>query len=433
MFFALFLLLLCGPVSRAAGQVDVHVANLTVMATGWPQTTAGLSPFTAAVTSVVCGPLDSTASTGTAIPCGGFLAPVSEGHLSVQMYAETVSLGDALRVRRAFGGWVEHDASAMLEALTVAASAVALKPLSSLLKVTGVYTVPCRSNDISEVLPVCASTRNCLTSIIVDDFGGSVSNFFCSYVPTPCEFYIAAETISSNQVMVNISSLPNTLELALFFTDQVRRSALHASRIQLYSDGQFVQLYASNEKMAYEKDIKAVPVCAVETALWMLSFIAIIPILFLLFSYLWCMGRHHAKKVERRAIVEDELRAQEMAESRGATAGQLRAQQVMAHNSGYPQDNATSQTPPHEQQEGMQGEYGQFSAAENFEYPQEYAAVQRQEGEGLYDGYYQQVYNGEDDAAVVDEYVEPSLVGAENDEGMQADENPSLGGHAAHS
>ncbi|EKF26646.1 hypothetical protein MOQ_009501 [Trypanosoma cruzi marinkellei] len=432
MLFALFLLLLCGSVSRAAGQVDVHVANLTVVATGWPQTTAELSSFTAAVTSVVCGPLETTTTTGTAIPCGGFLAPVTQGHLSVQMYAETVSLGDALRVRRAFEDWVETDASAMLEALTMAVSEVALKSLSLLLKITGVYTVPCRSSDISEVLPVCASTRNCLTSIIVDDLGGSVSNVFCSYVPTPCEFYIAAEEISSNQVMVNISSLPNTLELALSFTDQVRRSALHASRIQLYSDGQLLQLYASNEKVAYEKAIKAIPVCGAETALWMLSFIAIIPILFLLFSYLWCMGRHHAKKVERRAIVEDELRAQEMAESHGAMAGQLGAQQLMAQNTAYPQDNVTSQTRPHEQQEGMQGEYGQFPATENFEYPQEYAAYQRQEGEGLYDGYNQQAYNEEDDAAVVDEYVEPSLVGAENDEGIQADENLSHGGHAAH-
>ncbi|KAF8300485.1 hypothetical protein TcBrA4_0052270 [Trypanosoma cruzi] len=98
------------------------------------------------------------------------------------------------------------------------------------------------------------------------------------------------------------------------------------------------------------------------------------------------MGRHQAEKVERRVAIEDGMRTQGMAEPHGATAGRLGAQHLMAHNSGHPQDNAANPTRPREQQEGIHGGCGQFAAAENFAYPQEYAAVQQQDGEEPYEG-----------------------------------------------
>ncbi|EAN89898.1 hypothetical protein Tc00.1047053507041.90 [Trypanosoma cruzi] len=164
----------------------------------------------------------------------------------------------------------------------------------------------------------------------------------------------------------------------------------------------------------------------------MLFFIAVIPIVCLPSGYLWCMGRHQAK-VERRAAIEDGMRTQGMAEPHGATGGRLRAQHLMACNSGHPQDNATSPTRPREQQEGMHGGCGQFAAAENFGYPQEHAAVQQQDGEEPYEGCYHPACHGGTCIAVGDEYVGSILVGAGNEEVKQVDENPSHGGLAAHS
>ncbi|RNE99109.1 hypothetical protein TraAM80_08397 [Trypanosoma rangeli] len=426
----LFLLLLCGPATGAVGQVDVHVVNLTVVAIGWPNTAAELSRFEETVTSVVCGPLAHTASNKTPISCGGLLAPVSVGKLSVQAYAETVSPGDALLVRRTFWGWAHTYDSAMLETLTSAVSSVAGTPLSLLSKVSGVYTVPCRGKSSLEVLPLCASTSNCLTSILVDDLKESVMGTFCGYVPNPCSAHITTKMVTPNQVMVNITNLPNTLELALLFTDKVRSGVLHASRIELYSDGQLAQLYASDEGM-YENNIKVVPQCDVETGLWMLSFIAIIPVLFVLFCYFWCMGRHHAKKVERRAIVEDELRALNMIEPQGAAETAPGAQQLVAYNNEYPQEASASQL-QQQQQELYEG-YDQFAAEDNFVYPQEFAADPQQEGEEYHDVYDQQAYNGVEGAAIGDEYVEPRLEATFHDDGTHVDENQNHGGHAASS
>ncbi|RNF02405.1 uncharacterized protein Tco025E_08404 [Trypanosoma conorhini] len=427
MCIVLLLLVLCGPATGAAAQVDVHVVNLTVVAVGWPRTVEELSHYTKTVTSVVCGPLASAAAAAnrTPIPCGGLLAPVGEEQLSVQVSASTASPGNAFLVRRTFWDWAQTSAPAMLEALTNAVSAVAPTPLSTLSKVAGVYTVPCRSNAGSAVLPLCETTNNCLTSIIVDGLEEDVSSVFCGYVPSPCGSYIAAKMLSSDQVLVNITNLPNTLEVALLFMDQVRSSVLHASRIQLYSDGQLALIYATDENELYDKGIKVLPQCGVETALWMLSFIALIPILFLLFCYLWCMGRHHAKKLERKAIVEDELRAQGMSDAQGAAGSAPGAQRFATYASDYPQEMSASQVRPEQQQTDAYGGYNQFVAGENFAYPQEVADDAQREGDAVNDVYAQQAYNEVEEAAFGDEYVEPSLAATYQDGGMRVEESQS--------
>ncbi|KAF8279569.1 hypothetical protein TcBrA4_0102380 [Trypanosoma cruzi] len=66
--------------------------------------------------------------------------------------------------------------------------------------------------------------------------------------------------------------------------------------------------------------------------------------------------------------------------------------------------------------------------AENFAYPQEYAAVQQQDGEEPYEGCYHPAFHGGACIAVGDEYVGSILAGAGNEEVMQVDGNPR---HAA--
>lgn len=401
--FFFLLLLLCGQTRRAAGLVDVHVANLTIATLGWKGPTEKLKSTTPKVTSVVCKPLTAiTDASQSASTCGGFLAASEGRSLFLHMYAETVSLADSLAVSEAFRGWAEGDATELLHDISVIVSSVEDPPVVQFSKPHGTYTMPCRGANSKEVLPLCASTSNCQTTLLVDGLDGDPGQFFCSRLPTPCERYILFNVTLEGQTLVTITNIANTLELALLFTDNVRQSLLHASRVYLLENGRTAQLYARDENKTYAKPIKAVPQCGAMTSLWLFSLIALFPILCFVFCYFWRRGRRNAKKEERQAIVDDEMRLQNTMGSQGTAGSQPGAQRFTMTGSDYPQE-----------------------CAEDYYY---YYYPSREQ---QYEEYYEEACSGEDREMALEEYVEPDVPADMNEgEGIYVDEDGNEIPHA---
>ncbi|ORC87285.1 uncharacterized protein TM35_000232560 [Trypanosoma theileri] len=398
LFFVVVLQQLCGYPQRAASQADVHIVNVSLMTFGWPQEDAQLTALNKVVGSAVCplfsgGNVSSDMSVGF---CRAFLRSVALDRLALQAQADTSSFADSLQASRAALAWVEGNTSELLETVTTAVSEALSTKLVVPTQLGGTYIVPCRgTNSTREVLPLCSSSNNCMASIVVEGLQESVTDIFCSYVPTPCGDHVVSGAFSDDTIMINITNVKNALEIVLQFTETVRDLSVHATRVELYSQGRLAQLYAKNENQLYATTIKSIPHCDPTTGLWMFSLIGIVFILLILSRYVWWRGRHTAKKKERRIIIEEEMRAQGVDPSL-SNAGNRYSQYVMGDGSEYAQNYFTQGQEQqyyegYDQGEGEAGGEGEAeaeaeAAPNEYEYTQENNDM-KQDVQQQYEGY----------------------------------------------
>ncbi|KAH9588818.1 hypothetical protein LSM04_000005 [Trypanosoma melophagium] len=386
LLFVVILLQLCWHPQRAACQADVHIINLTLVTFGWPETEEELAKLDKVVGSVVCPLFSSSDGTSSAMNmglCSSFLREVKQDRIALHVRAETSSFAESYAASRTSLAWLDGNTNELLDTVTKAVSEALGSKLVVPTQLDGTYIVPCRgTNSTREVLPLCSSSNNCMASIVVEGLEGSVTDIFCSYVPTPCERHVVSSTLTNGEIMINIKDVNNALEIVLQFTGAVRNSTVHATRVQLYSHGRLAQLYAKNENQLYARPIKMVPHCSAMTALWMFSLIGIVFILLILSRYVWWKGRHTAKKKERKIIIEEEMRAQGFDPSLANTGNRF-DQRFMGDGNEYAQ-NYFTQGKEQQYYEGYdqgvggeEAEAGAEAAANAYGYTQEDYAIKQ--------------------------------------------------------
>ncbi|AAQ16054.1 hypothetical protein, conserved [Trypanosoma brucei brucei TREU927] len=315
-FFLLLLTgqaLLCHFHQPAAAVVGLQEANMTLEARDWSQDSAVLDTSVKVVTSTVCGLINSTEE--ISIPngwCVAFLTPMAPGKLTLNIHAETSNVRDFVTVSDTFRYWVGDDSKDLMDRITEAVNRELGVQYSTLSKLSGVYSSPCRSSKVNEMLPLCNSTRNCKTVLSFEGLKSNVTEFLCARVPKPCEKHVQTEEVWGGNVEIIIEGVKNSMEIAIDLVAEVREGNFSAERIELLQDERAAQLFASNELKMYDYPLIDEKKCASGNDLWLL--LIAVPLILLLFSfrYIFGIGRRSGKHIERNAIIDDEVHGQQM-------------------------------------------------------------------------------------------------------------------------
>nr|CCC89583.1 conserved hypothetical protein [Trypanosoma congolense IL3000] len=298
-------------VQVVAADVGVQVVNMSLTAVGWAQEAEVLVNYTPHVTSAVCDAMVANpGQVEDGRSCVAFLAPVGPNELSLHMHVETSIVKDFVTVGETFRHWAGDGAGEVLRRITDAVNRAESTSYPVPAGTDGSYFSPCRGEKTKAALPLCSSTQNCKTVVVVEGLEGDVADLLCPNVPEPCGEYIKREELWDGRVEISIEGVKNSLEVAVRFFALLREGSVRARKAGLVQNGRTAQLYALDEMNVYDYPLIDNAKCQANNDWWLLLFAIPFFLLLFLFRYIFGIGRRVGKRIEREAIIDDELRGQ---------------------------------------------------------------------------------------------------------------------------